>query len=138
MILTASDIDIAARTLWAEARGEPYEGKLAVAHVLFNRWKTSKGQFRKDDTLATTCLRHKQFSAWTRGDPNFVHMQTIGFNDKPFRDCMRALLEAMDSEDPTHGSRHYHTKAMGWPVSWGERKQPVYEIGRHLFYNSVR
>ena len=137
-LLTASDLDIAARTLYGEARGESYEGKLAVAHVLLNRWRTNDGQFRKDDTLATTCLRHFQFSAWTKGDPNFIHMQTIGPGEKPYRECMRAVLEAMDSEDPTHGSRHYHTKAMGWPATWGERKTPVYESGRHQFYNDVK
>jgi hypothetical protein len=34
VILTPGDLDIGWRTVWMEARGEPYEGKVAVASWL--------------------------------------------------------------------------------------------------------
>lgn len=33
------DLEVAARTVWGEARGEPPEGRLAVARVIVNRWR---------------------------------------------------------------------------------------------------
>lgn len=135
--LILEDLTIAARTVWGEARGEDYQGQLAVAHVFINRWHTSKGQFRKDDTLATSCLRHAQFTAWTAGDPNFVKMMKVDFNDYHLRRCLIIVLEAIDAEfDPTKGALHYHTRDILPP--WARGHVPCYETGRHLFYNDVK
>lgn len=136
MLLTAADLEIASRTVWAEARGEPYHGKLAVAHVLINRWNSKAGQFRKDDTLASTCLRHLQFSAWTLNDPNFGLLHTVGLADATYRNCMRAVLEALDGEDLTRGSTHYHTTAI--EPFWVKGHDPVVVIGRHAFYVGIK
>jgi N-acetylmuramoyl-L-alanine amidase len=136
MLLLASDIDIAARTVWMEGRGEPYVGMKAIAHVLRNRWVSTSGQFRKDDTLATTCLRHVQFSAWTRGDPNFTKAHAVTVADEVFRLCLRAVLEAFDELDPVGGATHYHTKTI-MPY-WAEGHQPVKAIGNHLFYVGIK
>jgi len=70
MTFTLEDLIIAAKTLWGEARGDSVEGRLAVAHVFMNRWRSTGGQWAKDDTLAKTCLRPWQFSAWNSNDPN--------------------------------------------------------------------
>tara|TARA_Y100000310_G_scaffold25627_1_gene24514 strand:+ start:8923 stop:9333 length:411 start_codon:yes stop_codon:yes gene_type:complete len=135
MLLLASDIDIAARTVWMEGRGEPYAGMRAIAHALINRWCSNSGQFRRDDTLATTCLRHAQFSAWTKGDPNFDKAHVVTVADEVFRLCVRAVLEALDEDDPLEGATHYHTKAI-MPY-WAEGHQPVKAIGNHLFYTGI-
>ncbi len=135
LLLTASDIDIAARTLWGEARGEDHRGRLAVAHVLINRWKTNKGQFRKDDTLATACLRHVQFSVWNQRDGNFKKLFSVDMNTKAFRECMGAILEALDGDDLTFGSRHYHTVAI--KPGWAKGHKPAFSHGNHIFYNDV-
>ena len=57
-LLSFEDVVIAGKTVYGEARGELWEGKLAVAYALVNRWRTTTGQFHRDDTLATACLRH--------------------------------------------------------------------------------
>ena len=132
---TASDIDTLARTVWAEARGESYEGQKAVAHVVINRWKADEGQFSKDDTIATACLRHSQFSCWNAADPNFEEMQTIGFGARAFRIAMRAALEAFDGPDPTEGAKHYHTA--GVSPEWSKRREPVVVIGKHYFFVGI-
>jgi spore germination cell wall hydrolase CwlJ-like protein len=133
--LLIEDVLIAARTVWGEARGEPYLGKLAVAHVLLNRWRVTTGQFARDDTLATACLRHRQFSAWNAGDPNFTKLFDAGLDDASFRASLRAVIEALDTPDMTHGARHYHTRAV--TPAWASGHTPSYQTGNHLFYNDV-
>ena len=136
-IVNDQDVMIAARTVWAEARGEPYEGKIAVAHVLLNRWQSTTGQWAKDDTLATTCLRDQQFSCWSSGDPNFEKLQTIAVGDFVFRECLLAVLEALrpGNDDPTGGARHY--KVIGTPAVWAEGRQPDLVLGHHEFYRNI-
>lgn len=136
MDLLLSEIDIAARTVWGEARGESYRDKLAVAHVLFNRLAREDGQFRRDDTLATTCLRHVQFSVWNKGDRNFLQLFAVQYDSKSLRECMQAVLEvANGSEDFTLGATHYHTHAIS--PNWAEGHQPSFESAAHKFYNTV-
>ena len=52
-------IDILARTLWGEARGETLSGKEAVACVILNRLKktNAKGLFWWGNTLEEICLK---------------------------------------------------------------------------------
>lgn len=133
--LLLEDVLIAARTVFGEARGEPYDGKKAVAHVLLNRWKSDSGQFSKDDTLATACLRHVQFSAWSATDPNLAVMVAVDLNDKRFRECLRAMLEAFDEPDLTDGATHYHRSTLS--VYWSRGHEPVAEIGNHVFFNDI-
>lgn len=135
-LLTQEDLMIAARTVWGEARGEPYDGKLAVACVMVNRWRRVDGQFARDDTLASACLRHLQFSAWNAGDPNFAALQRVQVDDQVFRECLRAVLVAVDAvADPTVGAVHYHAK--GVLPDWARGHRPSATIGGHLFYNDV-
>lgn len=67
MTLTAGDIDILARTIYGEARGEPWEGKIAVAWVVRNR--AERGGWW-GDTIREVCLKPWQFSCWNETDPN--------------------------------------------------------------------
>lgn len=132
------DVLLAARTVWFEGRGESYTGKRAIAHVLINRTDYKIGD--ADHSLAATSLRHRQFSGWNERDPNRMKVQKATVNSKVFRECLRAVLQALDEPDITNGSRHYMTKARrnrGWPRSWGPKREHTKEYGRHLFYNNV-
>ena len=135
------DLVIAARTVYGEARGESFEGKRAVAHVLLNRLRAGNSS-----SLAGVCLRPLQFSCWNRGDPNLPRLLAAGFDDRGFRDCLRAVIEACDETDPTAGATHYLNRA-AWtrmqgapahgPQNWAKGLQPSAEIGGHLFFNNV-
>ncbi len=133
MNLTPGDLDILARTLWGEARGESYEGKKAIVHVIMNR--TAKRIGDRDHSLAATAIRHMQFSAWREADPNRAYMERLSLNSKMFRECMRAVLEAIDEPDPTFGSDHYHTHSSR--PRWSRGKTPVLKIGNHRFFNNI-
>lgn len=136
-LLLLSDIDIATRTVCREAGGESYAGKRGVAHVLVNRWKSTKGQFAKDDTLATACLRHLQFSVWNQGDVNFKKLYAASYSQRVMIESMRAVLEALINEnDITNGALHYHAKSV--KPYWARGHVPCAEHGNHLFYNDVR
>jgi spore germination cell wall hydrolase CwlJ-like protein len=132
-----SDLDIAARTVYGEARGEGPAGRRGVAQVIVNRWRCDSGQFVRDDTLATACLRHKQFSAWAKGDPNLAAMQEVGYKNRDLLDCMRHVLEAVrsDADTLTMGSLHYHADHI--TPGWAEGHEPVVSLGHHKFYNTV-
>jgi N-acetylmuramoyl-L-alanine amidase len=136
-LFTESDFDIAARTLWGEARGEDRKGREAVAHVFFNRLKKQDGQFSRDDTLATTCLRHVQFSVWNQQDANFPKLFEVDYGNVDLRQCLAIVLEiSCGVPDPTKGATHYHTRAVS--PYWAQDHTPCYETEGHLFYNNVR
>lgn len=133
MSLTPGDLDIVARTVYGEARGESFEGKKAVVHVIINR--TNHKASKRDHSLAATALRWRQFSAWNTSDPNRRRMEATALSDETFRECMRAVLTALDEIDPTKGSRHYHTNTIS--PGWARGHKPVAAIGSHVFYNDV-
>lgn len=133
----AADLDICARTVWAEARGEGFEGMKAVAHVLLNRVRSQAGQFARDDTLASACLRHLQYSCWNLGDPNFDKMFDLAFDSGSFRAAWRATLEAIDEDDFTGGALHYYASTMPAPPPWAAGHTPCFTLGKHIFFNDI-
>jgi N-acetylmuramoyl-L-alanine amidase len=133
MTILLEDVLIGARTIYGEARGEPYNGMKAVGHVLINRWRFKQGDV--DHSIAAAALRWLQFSAWNENDPNRERLQIANFGDPKFRLSVRAMLEAIDEQDFTSGARHYHTLAIS--PKWAQGHVPVMVIGAHAFYNDV-
>lgn len=133
----ASEADILACTVWAEARGEEYEGMKAVAHVIINRVTTTTGQFAKDDTLATACLRHVQYSCWNKGDPNFDKLFDLNLESGSFAEAMRAALDALHEPDSTNGALHYYATTMPEPPNWSLGHTPCFTLGKHIFFNDI-
>ena len=134
MEITKKDIEVMARTVWAESRGEIDDGKLAVAHVIRNR--AEKGGWW-GNTLEEVCKKPWQFSCWNEGDPNKTKLLSVDAEDEMARDSLWACLAVVQGkhEDPTSGSCHYHTADI--LPDWAEGKNPVCWIGNHLFYNDI-
>ena len=133
MKITAPDIEVLARTVYGEARGESDLGKLAVAWVVVNRAK------RAHIGLAAACLKSIHFSAWNNGrgnDANQLAMLTADLSDPVFARCMAAALQAAHGfgKDPTDGARHYH--AFGVSPGWAEGRDYT-TIGGHRFYKGI-
>jgi N-acetylmuramoyl-L-alanine amidase len=130
MNIDLTDLDYVARTVMAEAEGETYEGKVAVAAVIYNRvnhpgwWGT---------TIKDACLTSKQFSAWNDENPRRNKIGEWTLENRTFRMCLRAAIEAID-RDPTHGADHYFAHNQVFP-DWAEGK-PVVVIGRHSFLSA--
>ena len=67
------EVDVLARTIWGEARGEGKEGMEAVASVILNRTEIAKrlDGYWWGNTIIQVCQKPYQFSCWNKLDPNF-------------------------------------------------------------------
>jgi len=133
------EVDILARTLYGEARGETVRGKEAVACVILNRAKRAKdrGGYWWGNSIEQVCLKPWQFSCWNESDPNRQKILAVEPGHKVFDTCLRIARRAVSGclSDPTDGATHYHTERVNPP--WSRGKPASAEIGHHLFYNTI-
>lgn len=145
------EIDALARTLWGEARGELYGGRVAVGCVVRNRVKLDLHGDNKPDWwgegYADVCQKPFQFSCWNKDDPNRTKLLDVTEGDQVFAECLviaRQIVTPMlvphhdharELPDVTLGATHYYRVGLDYPKSWGKPRRPIIQIGRHLFYN---
>jgi spore germination cell wall hydrolase CwlJ-like protein len=132
------DLLTVARTVFGEARGEPTQGKEAVASVILNRSRSG----RYPSNIADVCLQAFQFSCWNKNDPNRPKMLALKpKSDKDFDECLAAADRVIRGlvPDRTDGALHYHTKAVKpkW-VAASPKARVSAIIGNHIFYTGVR
>ena len=113
------DIDLLARMIAAEGRGEPYLGQVAIGAVIMNRIKSPSFP----NPLSGVLFQKGAFSAVDDGQ-----FQSTDVPDS----CRRAAIEAYNGADPTNGCLYYYAPAKTtnkWMLS-----KPVYlKIGNHNF-----
>jgi len=133
------EIDVLARTLWGEARGEGSAGMQAVANEVLNRVDVaeSRGGFWWGNNIIQICQKPYQFSCWNRSDPNFQKLQAVDEKDIHFATALRMARRAQIGALPdiTKGATHYH--AAGITPYWAKTEKPVMVLGRHIFYRIV-
>ena len=133
-VVSAEDLDTAARTVWGEARGEFQEGRVAVAKVIVNR--SEKGGWW-GDTLKRVCLKPWQFSCWNESDPNREKMISLPKTDPEYLDCLAAVAEALVSDDTSLDKfYHYHTKAIS--PDWADEATDRVIVGNHVFLKGIK
>lgn len=133
-----SDEAIAVATIWAEARSEPLEGKVAVAEVIRNRMKL--GYFSKG-TVATTVFRALQFSCFNHDNPWRPVIFELDWDSPAVQECRQAWQLAVGGSNTVGEAVLYHTVAppgpvKHWPPVWATAPQvvAVKTIARHVFY----
>src|SRR5579863_2057251 len=98
-----TDLELMARVMWLEARGEMQAGMRAVGHVIHNR--VGFPGFPK--TLRTVILQPNAFSCLLPSDPEF---NTVPDDDDPqYEFCehiVPAIIGNLDT-DPTNGAHFY-------------------------------
>ncbi len=137
-------VDVLARTIWGEARGEGLRGMEAVACVVMNRVRHAQNRRAIGarhwwgDDVASVCRKPFQFSCWNTNDPNREKLLSVSADDALFAICQRAARRAVAGvlDDVTRGATHYHAKGV-FPL-WARGRAPSTDIGNHLFYNQVR
>ena len=133
------EIDVLARTLWGEARGEGTAGMQAVANVVLNRVAVARerGSYWWGNNIIQVCQKPYQFSCWNRSDPNFKKLQAVGESDLYFATALRLARRAVIGrlDDLTYGATHYH--AAGISPYWAKNERPATTIGNHIFYHIV-
>jgi N-acetylmuramoyl-L-alanine amidase len=117
--LTAeTDLEMLARAIYAEARGETYTGQVAVGAVIMNRLKNAS--FPK--TIPDIILQPGAFSAVDDGQINFT----------PDSAAYRAAQDALKGIDPTLGAIYYWNPDAA-TSKWIWTRRVITQIGRHLF-----
>lgn len=118
---SGSDVtQLLARLINGEARGEPYEGQVAVGAVVLNRVKSS--QF--PNTISGVIYQKGQFTCVTDGQ-----------FDKPFEKgstVLKAAKEAMNGSDPTNGALYFYDPRYA-KSKWLFSLKTVKVIGGHRF-----
>ena len=114
----SADQYLLARLVYAEARGESYKGKVAVAAVVLNRVRSSSFP----NTISGVIYQSNAFESVSNGS----------INKTPDSDCLRAAREAMNGWDPTGGCLYYYNPATA-TNSWIWTRQVQLSIGKHAF-----
>lgn len=136
--MKTNDIDILARTLYGEARGE-YRGQvgiaslIAVGNVVMNR--LSAGGWY-GSTIQEVCQKPWQFSCWNQGDSNLSIITQDIIDDPVFSVCREVATKVSNGQWPdlTQGSNHYHASTMPLFPKWAKGVRPKVFIGKHIFY----
>jgi spore germination cell wall hydrolase CwlJ-like protein len=128
-----TDLDVYARTVWGEARGEGLDGMQAVAAVIWNRVKSPRW-WGKD--VQSVCLKPFQFSCWNMSDPNRDKLLAVTAKDPQFAEALDICAQALAGNlaDPTNGANSYYSSASMAPPYWALSIQPTAKIGNHVFY----
>jgi len=117
--VSKSDIEIMARTIHGEARGEPYMGQVAVGAVIINR--VLNHEF--PNNIRDVVYQRRQFTAVADGQINYT----------PNNTAYRAAKEALNGIDPTMGSLYYYNPKTAENKSWFQTRKFVVSIGEHVF-----
>ncbi|MCM1368579.1 MAG: spore cortex-lytic enzyme [Roseburia sp.] len=116
--ISQSDLDLLARCVYGEARGEPYTGQVAVAAVVLNRVRSSKFP----NTISGVIYQSGAFTAVSDGQINLTP------NDSAYS----AARDALGGWDPTGGCLYYYNPATA-TSSWIWSLTVHIKIGKHNF-----
>ena len=117
---STSDIQLMARAINGEARGEPYEGQVAVGAVILNRVKDSKFP----NSISGVIYQPGAFTAVSDGQIN----QPI----KEESTVYKAAQDAKNGWDPTGGCIYYFNPQTA-TNKWIWSRPHVKTIGKHRF-----
>ena len=126
-------LDILARTIYGEARGESLAGKVAVAYTIVNRAARPSWWGK---TVVEVCLKPWQYSCWNANDPNSQLIKEVTLESHSFRDCfgVACLVLNRTLPDPVSGATHYYALSMPSPPSWAAALKSITVIGGHKFF----
>ncbi|GAA3641418.1 cell wall hydrolase [Asaccharospora irregularis] len=116
--LTNDELFLLSRLVTGEARGESYEGQVAVAAVVINRVQDD----RFPDTIKDVIYQKNAFSVVNDGA---IHL-------KPTESAYKAVEEAIYGVDPTGESVYFWNPDIA-TCKWIERLKPHLRIGNHVF-----
>lgn len=112
------DVNLLARLVNAEARGEPYLGQVAVAAVVLNRLKDPA----YPKTIPEIIYQPQAFSCVNDGQINL----------QPQSSAVKAANEALSGVDPSHGALFFFNPAKTSNRYIWSRPQ-IITIGNHIF-----
>ena len=116
--------------IFFEARGEPYEGKEAVANVIINRVEDT----RYPNSVCGVVNEHKAFSYTHDGLHDDPERHT-GHQDKiAWVDSQQVAKDALEGSIDRITSTHYHAEYV--LPSWANHFTKDGKVGGHIFYTN--
>jgi len=114
----SSDLNLLARVIYGEARGEPYTGQVAVGAVVLNRVRSSSFP----NTISGVVYQSGAFDAVRDGQINLTPNST----------AKKAAQDALNGWDPSYGAVHYFNPATA-TNKWIWSRPMTVTIGNHRF-----
>ena len=115
---SSNDLNLLSRLIYAEARGEPYTGQVAVGAVVLNRVKSSSFP----NTISGVIYQSGAFSVVNDGQINLTPNET----------ARKAAQDALNGWDPSYGSLYYFNPNTA-TSSWIWSRPHTVTIGNHRF-----
>lgn len=114
----SSNLNLLARVIYGEARGEPYTGQVAVGAVILNRVKSSKFP----NTISGVVYQSGAFDAVADGQVNL----------NPDSTAKKAAQDALNGWDPSYGAIYYFNPSTA-TNKWIWSRPQIKTIGNHIF-----
>lgn len=114
----SSNVNLLARVVYGEARGEPYTGQVAVAAVVLNRVKSSKFP----NSISGVVYQNGAFDAVADGQINMT----------PDTTAKKAAQDALNGWDPSYGAIYYFNPSTA-TNKWIWSRPMTVTIGKHRF-----
>ncbi|MHB1651854.1 MAG: cell wall hydrolase [Desulfitobacteriaceae bacterium] len=116
--VSPADRELLVRVIYAEARGENFDGQVAVGAVVLNRVKDPRFPKSIHEVIY-------QPGAFTAVDDRQIHLQ-------PDETADRAAEAALSGIDPTGGAIYYYNPHLATD-RWIKSRQVIKRIGNHTF-----
>ena len=133
-----SDDNLAVANIWAEARGEIFDGKVAVAEVMRNRMKR---HYASDGTVASTVFWAWQFSGFNTDNHWRARIFELDNVDAVVRECYDAWIKS-EATDLTHGAVLYCNiellRRSNKIPRWAKDENKTATIGQHTFFSDEK
>lgn len=113
-----ADINLLAKLIYGEARGETYVGQVAVGAVVMNRIKSPFFP----NTMSGVIYQRYAFTAVDDGQINLT----------PNATARKAALDALNGWDPSYGALYYYNPRTA-TSSWIFSRKTTTTIGNHVF-----
>ena len=114
----SNNVNLLARLIYGEARGEPYTGQVAVGAVVMNRVKSSSFP----NTISGVIYQSGAFDAVKDGQINLT----------PDSTAKKAAQDAINGWDPSYGAIYYFNPSTA-TNKWIWSRPMTVTIGRHRF-----
>ena len=114
----SSNVNLLARVVYGEARGEPYTGQVAVAAVVLNRVKSSKFP----NSISGVVYQSGAFDAVADGQINMT----------PDATAKKAAQDALNGWDPSYGAIYYFNPNTA-TNKWIWSRPMTVTIGKHRY-----
>lgn len=115
---SSSSVNLLARLINGEARGETYEGQVAVGAVVLNRVKHPSFP----NSVSGVIYQPQAFTAVDDGQINAAVEAS----------CLRAARDALSGWDPTGGAIYYYNPVTA-TNKWIRSRPVITTIGKHIF-----